>query len=206
MAIALVTNGTGLSTDSNGFTTGSFDTTGANFLIVGFVQSSATAGSGAISDSKSNTWLRLTEYTVAFSDRFIAIYYAENATVGSGHTFTAAGTSNFPTIIMAAFSGVATSSTFDVENGVNNTFDSTQPSGSITPGADNEFGHTAGATAYLIETTATAKNPTWTWSSGNARCGATVAAFKASGGVTTPITVFPRWWEGSFETEIVSYD
>jgi hypothetical protein len=45
------------------------------------------------------------------------LYYAANPTVGSGHTFSYTGASNFSSIFVAAFSGVATSSPFDKENG-----------------------------------------------------------------------------------------
>lgn len=217
MAIALVTNGTGNSTTSDGFTTGSFDTTGANFLIVGVALS---ANSGALLDSYSNIWTPLTQFADVFNDRWIQLFYAKNATVGSGHTFSWSGTGNFPAICFAAFSGVDTSSPFDVENGNTNTLASSTTTGSVTPGSANEllitaleyddgntasidsgftitdqnphtgFGWTGIAMAYLIETTATAKNPTWSWTSG-ANNAAAIATFKAGGAADV---LMPQIW------------
>jgi hypothetical protein len=134
---------------------------------------------------------------------------ATPATVGSGHTFTLS-TGTFAAIAVSAFSGGATSSIDDQENSTGGGGGATtiQP-GSITPGFANTLvitgvvtsdsanpstinggftiaanlgaGGTFGAgIAYLIQTTATAANPTWTFTSGGTYAAATIANFKAA--------------------------
>lgn len=220
MAIALVANDSAQSTNSNGFTSGSIDTTGANFLIVHL---STNGTGGSISDSKSNTWVPLTESGGgAFAARQSRLFYVENATVGSGHTFTVTGTAIFPSIEYAAFSGVATSTSFDVENKNANNFTTTISTGSVTPSVNDELVVTGisfddntgvaidsgftisdteqlgggvaigGALAYLIQTTATAKNPTWSWTNSTFENATTIACFKAAAAATKAIPIFQR--------------
>lgn len=217
MSWSPVAHGVGSSTDSNGFTTGSIDTTGCGFLIVGVVLGGGVS-TGTLTDSKSNTWTALTQATGGFSDRFSQLFYCENPTVGSGHTFSISGTANFPSLFIAGFSGGATSSSFDVQNNNPGGVSSSVTTGSVTPSVDNEllvamlnfdvtdtptidsgftildtinsgsFGHTNGQMAYLIETTATAKNPTFSWTNASRGMGV-IATFKAAGG--TPAATTP---------------
>jgi len=218
VAIALITNTGQGSTTSNGFTTTAIDTTGANFLVLSLVTG---ISSGAISDSNGNTWSPLTQYSDGFGDRYCQLFYVANATVGAGHTFSVTGIANFPSLFIAAFSGVA-SSPFDVENGNTNAVNTSVQPGSITPGANNEliitglqysdsstptvnssftitdflpggvtFGQEGGALAYLIQTTATAENPTWSWTS-NSNNTAVIASFQASGGAAD--VLMPQIW------------
>lgn len=219
MAIALVAHGSGFSLDSHGFTTGSIDTTGCNFLIVGVVLGGGVSA-GTLTDSKSNTWTGLTQATGGFSDRYSQFFYCESPTVGSGHTFSISGTSNFPSLTIAGFSGVGTSS-FDVQNNNPGGVSTSVTTGSVTPSVDNEllvamlnyddtvsatvdsgftitdditngsFGHTNNAMAYLVETTATTKNPTFSWTNANRGMG-TIATFKASGGAAD--TLMSQIW------------
>jgi hypothetical protein len=89
----------------NGATTPSIDTTGATLLVLNV--SDFTGGPGVtISDSKGNTWTALTAYTNTAGQMRERLYYAWNATVGSGHTFTSAGTGVYTTIAVASFSGI----------------------------------------------------------------------------------------------------
>lgn len=206
MTYALVTNGEGHSTDGNGFTSGAFNTTGANLIVLGLC--AADVAIGTISDSKGNTWAPLTKYVDAFTDRWFQFFYCEAPTVGSGHTFSVSGTGTHPSITMSAWSGGTTSS-FDVESGAANGFATSVQPGSVTPSAANEliitgfqtddsvtpsvdsgftitdapiqtgFGWSGQTMAYLIETTATAKNPTWS-TPNNTRNIAAIAAFKAA--------------------------
>src|SRR4051812_9792279 len=96
---AHVTEGSG----ANGGTSGAIDTSGANFLVA--VVASYSVGDTTVTDSKSNTWTQLTARdeinTTLVRNR---IWYAKNATVGSGHTFSDAVSSSFPSICVAAFS------------------------------------------------------------------------------------------------------
>jgi hypothetical protein len=148
----------------------------------------------------------------------------QGGTVGSGHTFTISGTSNFPSMQISAWSGSA-ATPFDVENGAGVTFANTNQTGNVTPSTDNQlivagltydtnetptinlgftildtdttiaFGAQAAQIVYLIETTATAKNPTFSWPS-NSRSASSIATFKAAGGGGSPVTTnfFPFFW------------
>jgi hypothetical protein len=137
MAYALVSN-TSAAPGENGGATGAIDTTGANLIVVGVVAFDGAPGTANLSDSKSNAYTELTAREFSSSD--LRLFYKENATVGSGHTFTFSRASSFPTILIAAFSGGKASSAFDVQNGASNgsAVTSFQP-GSVTPSEDNEL-------------------------------------------------------------------
>ncbi len=209
MTIALVVHAGAPSGDAVSATTAGIDTTGASLLIIcgSFIGTSAT-----VSDSvggNSNTWTPLTGTLTG--GRSEQLFYCASPTVGSGHTFTVTG--SFPAICVVAFSNTA-ASPFDQES---NNFGG-QP-GSITPSEDNEvlvtgLGHSdatsqsidqsfiitddianggfsvGAAMAYLIETTATAKNPTWTPSNNGRVSMATFKAGTGGGGGTPPIGAF----------------
>jgi hypothetical protein len=94
----------------NGATTASIDTTGATILVA--VVSDFTGGPGiTFSDSKSNSWTALTAYSSAAGQMRVRIYYAYATAgkVGSGHTFTSAGTGVYTCACVSAFSGTDTS-------------------------------------------------------------------------------------------------
>jgi hypothetical protein len=214
MAYALIKHGISVG-GANGATTGSLDTTGADILIV-IVGWYVPATQPTVSDSKSNSWTTLTKGGNTYGGSFIA--YAKNATVGSGHTFTVSGTGSFSSIAAIAFSGSDLSSPLDQQSAANGD----QP-GSVTPGSDNELiidgqagfessfsnpssGQTlldsiavgggtnvSNASAYEIQTTATARNPTWTDGGGASNCGTTIATFKAAAGATI-ITGAQKAW------------
>lgn len=207
MAIALVAHVAERTTSFNTFTTASIDTTGADLLVV-FIAD--TDGTTTLSDSKSNTWTPLT--TRSFSGNFLSTYYAKNAAVGTGHTFTATGTGKAQSVAASAWSGSDLTAPFDQQNGAGNFGTSGQP-GSITPSVDGcvvitGIGHreTTGSVtvsspfspaldslvetqghgighAYEIQTTATARNPTWTWTNGK-DWSIEIASFKAAAGAT----------------------
>lgn len=204
MAYALVTDVEAIPGASGG-TTGAVDTTGASLLII-HVASFAAVDS--VSDSKGNTWTPLTSHGGANS-RHTRFWYAANPTVGSGHTFTVSGTLIFPHIAVAAFSGAATTSPFDQENGATSADATTLATGSVTPGEDNEllvsgccgamtssptinsgftvtddapFGsgnNMQGGLAYLVQTSAAAVNPTWNFNN-TGGVGASIATFKVA--------------------------
>lgn len=90
--------------DSNGYTTAAQDTTGADFIIVSY---SGSATSQTLTDSKGNTWIPMTASTSGGGGQH-RFYYAYNcgAKVGTGHTFTITGTSSFPQMNIAWYSGV----------------------------------------------------------------------------------------------------
>lgn len=213
MAFALVVSTSKGSTDGNGPTTSAVDTTGASLLVVAAVGSSA-AGSLTVTDAVSatnNTWTRLTLKTATSLN--VALFYATNPIVGSGHTFTAPGTTTFGALAVLALSGANTSSPFDQENGNQTAAGTTLKPGSVTPGSNNEivltcFGINPGGStsidvgtiletvtfsgglhygltlAYLIQTTAGPVDPTWT-TSVSGESAATIATFLSSGGGVT---------------------
>jgi hypothetical protein len=189
-----------LSGNQTDVTTAAIDTTGATLLVAVLTDFAETT----FSDSKSNTWTSLTKGTQFISTRIV---YCVPSSVGSGHTFSASVASGFPSICVAAFSG-AHATPVDQQNGsTGNGITSIQP-GSVTPTEDNELvivgvglgnGNAAGidmagytvpeevyyngnaftcALAYNIQTSATATNPTWTWT-GNEQGVARIATFKA---------------------------
>lgn len=204
-AIALV-NHTIFATGYNGGTTSAIDTTGANFLVISLSTYEAYATVTSVSDSKGNTWVPLTKHLQAGTNDAVRFWYSKNATVGTGHTFTVAKTTGYIAFEVMAFSGVDTSSPFDVENGNGFTGGgSSLTTGSVTPSQNNslilvdfttDIGTTVNsidssfsitdkasaspvttAAAYLIQGTAAAVNPTWSFGS-VARAVAGIAVFK----------------------------
>lgn len=139
MAIAVVSSVL-LPRGVTGATSGSIDTTGASLLVMGLA-GFQPVNAYTISDSKSNTWTPLTlKATGAANEARTQLFYVANPTVGTGHTFTwaYAGYGN-ATAAVIAFSGAATASPFDLENGfaINSEVSTIQP-GSITPSENNE--------------------------------------------------------------------
>jgi hypothetical protein len=205
--IALVSqtcNGLG----ANGGTTSAINTTGANFIAisVAFNYNVIPIGSD-ISDSKGNSYTALTTHqeNTGSANR---LFYVAAPTVGASHTFTVTKTGAFVAVCVAAFSAVATSSPFDVENGATVGSGTTLATGSVTPSLNNEVviagictggaatssidsgftlvGTVAGDNAtyygvgmgYLVQTTAGAINPTWTRSN-SGKMSASIASFQA---------------------------
>lgn len=228
---ALVAHVIAQSTTTNSITSSAIDTTGADLLVAVTNHYIGGGGSLTLSDSKGNTWTPLTLRSVG-SGRS-RMYYAKNAIVGTGHTFTATGTGSFPVVAVQAFSGSDLTSPFDVENGVSDTsifLTSGQP-GSVTPSLNNEliiagqanlnsnggassidsgFTKTDGvdrapnglgvAIAYLIQTTATAANPTWSWPSAQSQA-LTIATFKAATAATGMLRRHPGMAGGMIEMD-----
>jgi hypothetical protein len=136
--IALVTSAKAGAT--NGATTSSVDTTGADFLAIALANYIPGDASGtAFSDSKSNTYSTLTTHNSSEARSRLAYKY--NATVGSGHTFTYDPTANnYSGIVAAAFSGVLTSGDpFDQQNGATTEGATSLAPGSVTPSENNEL-------------------------------------------------------------------
>jgi hypothetical protein len=172
----------------NGGTGGALDTTGANILFVLEAYANNT-GPGTLTDSKGNTWSQLTKQGTSGSGATV-LWYAKNAMVGPGHTFTIMGNSTYSAIAVAAFRGGNLASPFDTQNGLSLSNSATLQPGAVTPGAANalvitglEFNNApvsidSGVTildqapmsggqffgvalGYTIQTAATSINPTW---------------------------------------------
>lgn len=193
-------------------TTSAIDTRGATLIVVQAASLNYQANS--VSDSRGNTWTALTSINSAIT--YTRLYYCVNPSTSASHTFTTAwNSSTYPSMQVAAFSGVAASGAFDQQS-VNSGLSSTtiQP-GSITPVANNELvvfansSANAGATvssvsvgtitnnsggtpgnsvplcmAYLVQSTATAVNPTFNLSGTAGQLVAAMATFKANVGIS----------------------
>ncbi len=186
-------------------TTGSINSTGANFLAAGL----NTVNDPTPTDSKSNTgWTGKTVRTGAFSGK-LRIWWCVPTSVGSGHTLSVPG-GNTPGLFFAAFSG-ASATPSDLEAGTSTPANPTVQPGNLTPseadclvllltgvfctgvvtvpspftvldGLAGAGGTSWGGTfAYVIQTTATLTNPICTSPNSDSIVAAT-ASFKASGG------------------------
>ena len=204
MAIALVSH---VAATGSNFTTGSINTTGATLLVA---NNSNFGGTPGISDSYNNTWIPFTQRGGNNAQR---MHYCINPVVGTGHTFTVTD-GNVGSLQVAAFSGVTGVLPFDQASGAASAGSSTAQPGSLTPANANSLmicglgfqnagtlsginsgftitdtspasGIYGGSLAYLIQTTAVAENPTWTFS-GSLLWGTEMAVFIA--GSTTPPT------------------
>jgi hypothetical protein len=198
MPISLVgSTNAGSSDGGNSVTSSALDTTGANLLVVAVV----TFGAGTTpTDSKGNTWTGL---TVESGSSNVRLWYCLSPTVGTGHTFSHNSTGTYPAIQVFAFSGV---DSFESQSGFASSYQpgsltpaedgallvSTVASGAASSGlaVDSSFigleftpnsagQHVPGGTAYKIQTTAGAENPTWSWPSSSPNA-VTMAVFKPS--------------------------
>jgi hypothetical protein len=187
-------------------------------LLVGFNQ--ADGSSTAISDSKSNSWTGLTALNAGGEAR---IFYVESPTVGTGHTVSCAQSyayvamsawSGGTTTSFDQENGATSASATSLASGSitpsedNELLISCIGLGGTATGltADTGIGFTAlvtrnavsgvnygGGVSYQIQTTATARNPSWSWTlSTDARH--PIASFKAAavaGRTTKNTRAFP---------------
>lgn len=191
MTIALISH-TAAGSAGAGFpssvTTSAINTTGSNLIIISRCDFSNTDVS--VNDSAGNTWTLIVNYQPANTVN-VAVYYCLNPVTSATHTFStptdAQGT--FPSIAVAAFSGVKSSSALDTfTNNQTAAASSLQP-GSITPPSNGSLLYACAASAststtitgmtvlddvafangvhlgfthgYVIQTTASALNPTF---------------------------------------------
>lgn len=206
-AIALVAHTSMSDIIGNVATSSAIDTTGATLLVMLVTGDGANCTpSSTISDSKSNTWTALANHGVGGGN--VCIYYVNGGpTVGTGHTFSCQN--SYPACGVEAFSGTATSSQFDQQNG-NDVGGLTMNTGAITPSANNyvvvsgaqqgnngvmsttspvliitdqinSLATSSMAMGYQIQTTATTVNPLWD-GGGHGMNGAVIASFKVGGG------------------------
>ena len=210
-AIAKVSSVSAGASGGGTFTTGNISTTGAS-LFVACVSSYIGASAPTLSDSQTNTWTGLTARNEAVAVRNRMFYVASPSTSGT-HNFTLTGSGTFGGLAVYAFSGTDTSSPFDSQQaGATGNSTSSAP-GSITPAQNDSVvvscatldanissvgasmtldenvafsggNHYAAAGAYIVQTTATAINPTWSWT-GTQRYAMSIASFKPAGGSPT---------------------
>lgn len=132
--ITFIASAQKISTDFNVATTTAIDTRSANFIVV----YGCAVTIGTLTDSQTNTWTKLTTRANTPASNECALYYCANPTKSATHTFTYTLASGAPSLSVLAFSGVATASPFDVENGATFTTVTSIATGSITPSVNNE--------------------------------------------------------------------
>jgi hypothetical protein len=222
MSFSVVFQTSAGSADTNVVTTGAQNSTGADLIVILAGNYNGGLGSTVtLTDSKGNTWTPLTKRTGGAQDGQLFYCANPTVGTGHTFTLTSVGGSGFPFIGVLAVTG-ANAIPFDVENGSGGTGTSSRQPGSITPAQDNSLvvaginagagidpvtvdggfaasasgydgaNHLGGGIGYLIQTTAAAANPTWSWGGGNADTAAVIGAFKpAAGGSATGYT-----WSG----------
>jgi len=187
-------------------TSASFDTTGADFIVVSI---GTVSGNPQISDNQGNEYRRYTGSTLetALNTACASVYFCLLPTTSASHTVTITG--NNPSFEVAAFSGMHVTFPLYAERSGSTTTAATIQAGSLTPptsdclviatmayrdtttvSIDGGFTITdqkpyvgavaaGSALAYLIQTTAAAANPTWSWSN-SVVCGATLIVVQSS--------------------------
>jgi len=186
---------------ANGGATTAIDTTGANLLVVLAAFYGGTTSTLTISDAKSNTWTALPLYgsSVPLGNGCHRMWYAKNATVGTGHTVTVSATGIYPVLTVYAVSGADPTAPLDVETGkppVGGSSSSPITAGAVTPTVNGAlvvcgFGGFNNLTNPVVDsgvTQTTTQNP--------------VAGTCVSGGAgykiqTTAAAINPSWsWTG----------
>lgn len=197
---------------TNGGTSGSANSTGANFAAIGLSWYTG-ATQPTVSDFYGNSYTGRTQHDSGGTLVSSRIFDCLSPTVGGSHTVTCSGTFTYSSIGGSFFSGVATSSAFDQQNGAGSTSAASINTGSVTPSEDNELlfthlnaelmnpptigssftlaahcttisGRQGNGLAYKIQTTAGAENPLWS-GSGTSYLVASIATYKAAAGAGT---------------------
>lgn len=208
MAFGTPTSTKKLSTNSTSVTSDAIDTTGYNLIVIGITTALNTAATPT--DSKGNTWTALTGQGAG--NVYARLWYSINPTVGSGHTFSTSGSATYPSIFVLAIAGAAAAGFDQQNGAASASATSVQPgsitptednelivalctnddtgntlsiNGGFTIAQQNvSVGAQAegGGLAYLIQTTATAANPTWSWGGSSEAVATVIASFKAAVG------------------------
>lgn len=153
MTIALVSS-TAKQGNVNSVTTSAINTVGANLIVIAIGWYSVTSPS--VSDNQGNgAPTALTTSNIA-SDVGCKLYYYLNPTTNASHTFTFGPSSIYGGLIVAAFSGVKTTSAFDQQAGATSSSASGLATGSVTPTEDNElviFAAAKGGASSTVDST-----------------------------------------------------
>lgn len=179
---------TAFAPDVSPMTSSAFDTTGATLIVITVTYWNNDPGTPT--DSNSNTYTGLTTRGASYAIQ--RMYYCENPTVGSGHTFTqfSSAASNNVSVSVAWFSGTATSGALDVESGGAGSL-----TGNITPSQDNSLIVFAAAEYYLVTTPMTVSSP-FTAAQAYLAAGPQEPACVAYYVQTTAANVTPTWTFG----------
>lgn len=210
-AIALSTN---TACSGGACTTPGVTTTGATLLIVG---ESCSTTCLAPTDSLSNKWVALTQQTIGAVRE--SIWYSTNPVVGSAQTFTGSSptfgicVTAFSGVLTSLSAldvqnGATTASTTSLQPGSitpsqNNELVVSYLGGGVSTNSPlinsgmtitNSMNFVASASymqamAYIVQTTASAINPIWTWTVSGSP-GASIGAWKETPVVAQPNSVF----------------
>jgi len=206
-AITLITHvGAQSSNGGNSVTTGSVDTSGANLLVCATIAGTSTPNTPT--DAKGNTWTGLTAYHPTGGSVFVKMWYSVPTTVGSGETFSFSQSSTFPSIFCGAWSNsIASPFDVENGNGTtsspvqpgsitpsaNNYLVVTSAYSNAATGAPTVSGGSVtlldsaalsggnaygGGLGYVVQTTATAVNPTWASTGSPSEMASGIASFK----------------------------
>ncbi len=201
------------SSAGNAVTTSNIDCHLADLIVVSIQSYTGDSGTSGVSDSQSDAYSTAVTQAQSDCAGLLKIYFVHGSSFSSSMNFTATGSATFPAIQVQGFSGSASSPLDQTNSASSGTtfVNSIQP-GSITPTQDNELVVTnvfvcgvrtwtvndsftitdqstetanaeGGALAYLIQTTATAVDPTWSEGGANVTPAAAIASFKIPGAV-----------------------
>lgn len=197
-------------TGPGGATSPAINTTGASLLFVSLSWYPGFDPAPVVTDSKSNTWTALTlRNGIQAAHRF---YYVISPTVGASHTVAVSGTNIYCSGTFAAFGGVATfyvENGATATSGTSLATGSVTPAvnGSLIVSGWTGFNATsnptvdsslspikiqnpvasvcvAGATSYLVQTTAAVISPTWSWTGSDYAANA-IAVFSPTASATS---------------------
>jgi len=210
MAFSLLVDTFKVNSDITIVTSDAINTSGVDLLVLGAHSYGGTAP--AISDSKSNSWTALTLQQGGVGSRMRIYYtVSPTVGSGHTFTVSGGGVAIYPVVTVFGFSGVKLASPFDQENGAGAVTVSSLATGSVTPSEDNELLVAFASTnvedvtavsasftlvhhgpntapsvgfgsSYQIQTTATARNPSFTFAASDGSVAAAVATFKAAAG------------------------
>jgi hypothetical protein len=180
------------------------NTVGANLCVAALGYWGNGVGPGTVTDDEGNTWTALTEYTNSNEASDVRLFYSQGLVTSSAHTFTS--TAATASISVECWSG-ARASPLDQSTGSGSDAVTTKAPGSLTPSEDGALvisalgvyaspatGYAAtggftvtgtawnaswngGAIGHLVQTTAAAANPTWSWGGANGHAAVALAVF-----------------------------
>lgn len=217
MAFALIANTAKYSSDATNVTTDAVDSTGGNLALAVLTSSNVAAFTSSPTDSKGNSWTGLTKRSSPDTVYVARIWYSATPTVGSGHTASYSEAAFYGSMGFSVYSG-ADAAPADAENGAGTNSGTSLACGSVTPSADgalivavlcslnltgvsidsgftiiddvggNATNRAKVVVAYMIQTTAAAVNPTWSWT-GTAGAAAAIASFKVAAAASAIKTI-----------------
>lgn len=207
------------SASGGNITSAGLTTTGAT-LLVASIDSYVGSPDSVMSDSNLNTWVARTNRSSGSQVKSQIFYVVNPTVGAAHTFTASNSNTAFPCLTVIAFNGAKTTSPYDTENGAGTANGNSLATGSVSPSEDNEvlftdlgldavdtasinssftqLNHVAYAagkhfgcdSAYLIQTTAGAVNPTWSWTS-FFDASTSIATFKAAAVAGTSVGCTP---------------